>query len=418
MAVFFSRRQFLAGLAVGTTTALDRLLGARALETSKAQQSLQAFLDHLVESEKFPGLSLAVAMSGRLVHTVCSGWADPVARQPVTPRSLFRIASVSKPLTALVTARLIEQGSLRPETPVHAYLQLPNPSDSRWRQITVEHCLLHTGGWDRDKSYDPMFRSRAIAREAGSTTPATPSQIIRHMVGQPLDSNPGSRYAYSNFGYCLLGRIIEKATGLPYGRAVQESILRPLGISSMRLGKTLRDNRAPAEVIYQDARSRKGRSVFKDGEILEEPYGAWFLEAMDAHGGWLASAPDLLRWSMVMDPKARPALLDTETLAKIQARPAFTPADAKVWYGWGWQVRQVNGNKYNLWHTGSLPGTGALLVRRHDGLSWALLANTNANPEGKTVAAIADPALHKAVDQASPLDSLDQFGSLGYTPAG
>jgi len=151
---------------------------------------------------------------------------------------------------------------------------------------------------------------------------------------------------------------------------------------------------------------------------VEEPYGAWFLEAMDAHGGWLASAPDLLRWSMVMDPKARPALLDTETLAKIQARPAFTPADAKVWYGWGWQVRQVNGNKYNLWHTGSLPGTGALLVRRHDGLSWALLANTNANPEGKTVAAIADPALHKAVDQASPLDSLDQFGSLGYTPAG
>lgn len=417
MADFFSRRPLLARLAAGTTALLCRLREARAWETSRAQHSLQSFLDRLVIEEKFPGLSLAVARSGCLAHTVTSGWADPAKRQPVTPRSLFRVASVSKPLTGLVAARLMERGIIRPETPVHAFLDLPAPADQRWRQITVEHCLRHTGGWDRDKTYDPMFRSRAIAREAGSSAPATPAQVIRHMLGRPLDFDPGARYAYSNFGYCLLGRVIEKATGLGYEQAVRQEILQPLGITSMRLGRTLRENQAPGEVVYQDARQRKSPSVFREGEQVDEPYGAWHLEAMDAHGGWLASAPDLLRWSMVMDPKAKPALLKPDTLEKIQARPAITPPTEKVWYGWGWQVRQVDKDKRNLWHTGSLPGTGSILVRRQDGLAWALLANTNANPAGKTVAAVTDAALHKAVDQASPLDDSDRFAAFGYTPA-
>ncbi len=417
MAEIFSRRPLLARLAIGTTTLLSRLRTAGAWETSRAQQSLQSFLDRLVEEEKIPGLSLAVSQSGSLAHTVTSGWADPANRQPVNARSLFRVASLSKPLTGLVTARLIERGAIQPHTQVHSYLELPAPADPRWRQITVQHCLHHTGGWDRDKTYDPMFRSRAIAQQAGTPGPATPTQIIRHMLGQPLDFTPGSRYAYSNFGYCLLGRVIEKATGFRYGQAVDREILQPLGIRSMRLGQTLREQQAPGEVVYHDAKGRKGPSVFPQSGQVDEPYGAWCLEAMDAHGGWLAAAPDLLRWSLVMDPKAKPALLKPETLELIQAPPDITPPTEKVWYGWGWQVRQVGRGKRNLWHTGSLPGTGALLVRRHDGPAWALLANINANPSGKTVASITDPALHRAVDQASPLDETDLFGSFGYTPA-
>ena len=86
--------------------------------------------------------------------------------------------------------------------------------DRRWREVTIHQLLQHTGGWDRDKSFDPMFHNNQICEELKIPSPALQKDIIRYMVRQPLDFNPGERYAYSNFGYCLLGRVIEKVTGM------------------------------------------------------------------------------------------------------------------------------------------------------------------------------------------------------------
>lgn len=416
MADFCSRRTALCRAAA----ALGLFSSARqtpAWDSTHPGKGLQAFVDGLVENEKFPGVSLAVAQAGRLVATAVSGMADPAGRVPVTPRSLFRVASVSKPLTALVIARLIERGKILSGTPVHAYLELPPPKDPRWSRVTVEHCLHHTAGWDRAKSQDPMFRSRTIIQESGGPGPAMPDAIIRYMLGQPLDFEPGTRHAYSNFGYCLLGRVIEKATGLGYEEATRAEILTPLGIGSMRLGRTLKEQQAPGEVAYLDSKKRGGESVFPNGGTVEQPYGAWCLESMDAHGGWIASAADLVRWALILDKASAPALLRPETLAWIKARPPCASAGEKVWYGWGWQVREVAEGRHNLWHTGSLPGTGALLVRRHDDFVWALLVNTDANPSGKSAASLVDPMVHQAVDQASPLPTVDLFQTFGHRPA-
>lgn len=86
-------------------------------------------------------------------------------------------------------------------------------------------CYQHRGGWDRGQSFDAMFQSLRFAREMNVAAPAKPEDIIRSMLTQPLDFNPGERFAYSNFGYCLLGRVIEKTTGQTYEHFVQTSVL-------------------------------------------------------------------------------------------------------------------------------------------------------------------------------------------------
>lgn len=122
--------------------------------------------------------------------------------------------------------------------------------DSRLADITVLHLLKHQGGWG--KGTEPMFLpvSRKAAEELGAPQPSTCETIIRYMMGRPLDYAPGAENVYSNFGYCVLGRIIERVSGMPDEEYVQRTVLGPAGISDMRIGGTRLQERAPREVRY------------------------------------------------------------------------------------------------------------------------------------------------------------------------
>ena len=386
--------------------------------------SFDRMMRDFVAKRKIPGAALAVTRHGRLVYARGFGFADLDAAEPVKPRALFRIASVSKPLTAVTVLHLVDQGKLRLDDKVLDVLG-PGvfggdgpPADPRWARVTVREVLQHRGGWDRGKSFDPMFRSILIAREFKAEPPAGPDLIIRSMLRHKLDFDPGARYAYSNFGYCLLGRLIEKVTGEPYGRAVHETVLRPLGVTprGMRLGRTLPQFRAPGEVHYYDknltARAVVGRPT---GRPVPGPYGAWSLEAMDAHGGWLASAPALVRFASAFDQPARCKVLSVGAIATMFKRPPGpagflldgTPRAA--YYACGWQVRPVRGGGANTWHNGSLDGTSSILVRRSDGLNWAVLFNTRNTPDGEEPAGAIDGLVHKAADAVSRWPDKDLF---------
>jgi hypothetical protein len=108
--------------------------------------------------------------------------------------------------------------------------------DPRWHQVTVRQLLTHTGGWDKKKSGDALFRSPDICRETGLTGPADGPATVRWMLGRRLDFAPGTAYAYCNFGYCLLGRLIEAVTGQSYGAAVKKLVLAPTGADGIALG--------------------------------------------------------------------------------------------------------------------------------------------------------------------------------------
>jgi N-acyl-D-amino-acid deacylase len=416
-----TRRQF---LAAGTFTFIAPTLWLRAAEAASAEGALASF-DHEVEAfmqaREIPGGALAVVKDRKLIYARGYGWADREQRIPVRPETLFRIASLSKPFTAVAVLRLVEGKKLDLEARAFETAHLDSLPEARaasvdqrlWK-ITIRQLLQHTGGWDRDKSGDPMFRWKRIVRELKISGAPNPTAIIRHMLGRRLDFDPGARYAYSNFGYCVLGRVIEAVTGQPYEQFMREHILAPIGIKRMHIGASLQSGEG--ESRYYTADNAQAESVFPQAPgRVPEPYGGFSMEVMDAHGGWVASAVEVARFAAAMDdPKASP-LLKRETMELMYqppAPPAWRKADGRLeaaYYGCGWMVRPVASGGANYWHTGSLPGTHALLVRRWDRLSWVALFNQRSDDKKLPDDAL-DGALHRAAAQVKEWPKEDLFG--------
>jgi N-acyl-D-amino-acid deacylase len=423
-----NRRAFLGTSLLGAA-ALTQSCVSPSTSSRRKKLTLAAAFDPEVEAfmaaRKVPGGALAVVKDRRLVYARGYGWADRDAEIPAKPVSLFRIASISKPITAVAVMKLAEQGRLSLDDRALGLLKLePLPRDNghverRLARITIRQLLQHTGGWDRDKSFDPMFRPVEIAKAVGAPAPAEAAAVIQYMLRQPLDFDPGTRYAYSNFGYCLLGRIIEKITGRPYHTFVREAILSPIGIKKMRLGASLDGQQAEDEVRYYMSTEGTTSSVFpsRTGQV-PWPYGGFHLEAMDAHGGWIASAVDLARFAAALDDPTRSPLLKRQSL-EIMSAPPPPPVSRRSdgslehrYYACGWMVRPFGlKGRASYWHSGSLPGTATLLVRRWDGVSWAVLFNQRSAKDDLPDGAI-DPALHRAADSVAEWPKHDLFAQL------
>ena len=415
-----SRRRAILALAATTPFFIRTATSADA-----PQPPLESF-DHemreFMTTREIPGGALAIVKDRKLIYARGYGRADRDQPAPVTPASLFRIASISKSFTAVAILKLVEQGKLSladracARLTLKPFLAANAKPDERLAQITVRQLLHHTAGWDRDKSYDPMFRAKQIARDLGLAPPASARDVIRHQLGQPLDFDPGTRHAYSNFGYCVLGRLLEEISGETYETFTRRTVLAPAGIRQMRLGKSLLADRAENEVRYHTPDNARAESVFKrDATKVPLPYGGFALEAMDAHGGWLASVVDLARFAAALDESAPHPLLARDAWRTLHVPP---PAPVSrnddgtlkpAYYACGWMVRPVGDTgKANYWHAGSLPGAHSLLVRRWDGLSWAVLFNQRSNDSQKSDSAI-DPALHRAAAAVKDWPSEDLF---------
>jgi len=369
---------------------------------------IQAF----IKEHHVPGISLAVTDKSKVVFARGYGYADIAAKQQVNPDSLFRIASISKPITAVAIMQLVEKGKLSLDDKVLDVLEFGadikaagDKFDKRFREITIRHLLQHRGGWDRDKSFDAMFQSVRFAKQLGVDPPADPTTVIRAMLSQKLDFTPGKRYAYSNFGYCLLGRVIEKVAGQEYESYVQKYVLLPIGIKSMRIGATRLEGRVKHEVRYYHPGN--GTSVFKEDLGQETPwqYGNWNLEAMDSHGAWIASATDLAKFAAALDDPDNCPLLSRKSVELIHQRPPglaghdASGAKKEVFYSLGWINRVGQGGIVNHWHTGSLPGTAAILIRRHDGKNFVALLNSRVSPSASHLGRAIDGLLHLAANE-------------------
>jgi len=368
-----------------------------------------------------PGGVVALVKDEKLVMAEGYGVADTAANTAVDATSLFRIASLSKPITAVAVLKLVEQERLSLDGKAFVVLGdfLPtagNAEDARLQDITIRDLLQHSGGWDLNaRGFDPMFRSREIAAAMGVPTPPDAATIVRYMIRQPLDFTPGTKYVYSNFGYCVLGRIIEKVTGKTYEAYLKEDILSAMGISRMRIGKSLQANRAQGEVAYYDyPGAPMASSVFTGGgESVPWPYGGFCLEAMDAHGGWIASAVDLMRFVTAVDGgTVRPDVLKKATIDLMISRPSLPDwQGTSSFYALGWSVRPTSGDA-NWWHTGKLPGTATIIVRTYNKLAWAALFNSApADSDGFT--SELDNELWRAVNGITSWPTADLF--LNYS---
>jgi N-acyl-D-amino-acid deacylase len=335
-----------------------------------------------------PGGQLAVARGGKLVLNRGYGLADVENKVPVQPDSLIRIASVTKTITAVAVLALVDDGLLRLDDRVFPLLDLepaPNATiDPRLDEITVEQLLVHAGGWDSLTSFDPQYLpwSRMAAATVGQADPPIGEAIIRGMLGVPLDFDPGTKQVYSNFGFNVLGRVIEHASGQPYEEYVRERVLLPAGVTDMRLGRTRREERAPGEVFYYGPLGQAWReSVFWGEGYVPVGYGSYYMEALDAHGGWIASAADLVRFATAVDGQHGQPLLTPETIELMETTPrppsgGTGAGNVATGHGLGWDVKAVDGG-YEWMHAGALEGScSSWLYRGPDGMVLAFIFNS------------------------------------------
>ena len=316
--------------------------------------SLDERIVSIMEAYQIQGAAMAVVRDGRLIVARGYGYADGETR--MQPDHRFRIASVSKPITAAAVLKLIEEGRLdlsdRAVDRFGSLLDGLELADDRFGSITVAHLLYHTAGWDREQVPDPMFNQAQIMETLRLRAPPTAQQILRWLARRSLQFTPGSRFAYHNLTYLVLGRIIEQVTGQSYGDYIQQSIFAPSGIKSAALARSLREDRLPNEVAYF-YQGRRATSIFDPAEQVSVPYGGMggALEPMDSHGGWVMSAPDMARFGASVDGESTFAeLLSAEMRARL-AR------DAGAGYGAGWFL-----NPPTYSHSGGLPGTATMLM--------------------------------------------------------
>ena len=369
-----------------------------------------------------PGGAVAVMRDGKLVYARGFGYADVENKTPVQPDALFRIASVSKPITSAAIMKLVEEGKLELDdrvAPLIAHLT-PAPGatvDPRWEQITIRHLLNHTGGWDRNKpngGFDPIDRPAIAAAAVNAPAPASAETLVRYMKGMPLDFNPGEKHAYSNFGYIILGRVIERVSGISYKEYVRTRVLQPVGATRTQQGRSRLSDALEDEVKYyypgMGVTEPLSPSVFPGEGLVPFNYGGFHLEAGDASGAWISSTVDLLRFLSGVDGRTSiPDILSPALVTAMTTNGAPVCANGACYYAAGWVVRPVQGDA--TWsHGGTLPGTTGMLVRTYHNYSMVGLFNSRsltANLEAELYA-----ALWNALGQVTSVPNHDLFSSF------
>ncbi len=336
---------------------------------------LDKIIEKFMRKWEIRGASFALMKEGQLLYSKGYGYADLESGVLMNTHHILRIASVSKLITAVGIMKLEEDGKLKLSDRVFGKdgildeTDFPHIKDPRARQITVEHLLRHQGGFSVVYG-DPMFCPVDIARKMDVPAPADLHTTIRFVLSRRLGYTPGCGTIYSNIGYGILSKVIEKVSGTDYESYIARNILEPAGCFDMRLGRNLYEERYENEVRYYENSAQPELVQACDGSGLEVPkyYGGNNIEGLSGAGGWVASASELLRFLAVIDGKPGiPDILKPETIARITAYNAHS-----LPIGW------MNTTPRGDWsRTGTLSGTSALLKQQHDGYAWVFITNTS-----------------------------------------
>ena len=268
-----------------------------------------------------------VAQHDQILYARGFGYADRAAKRGAGPDTSFRIGSITKSFTAALILRLEQDGALKVTDTVGALLpDFRGPA----RDVTVHQLLSHTGGVP-SYTADPAVMGR---RDRAMTV----AELLASFADKPLEFPPGSRWAYSNSGYALLGAIIERVTGRSYADAVRDLLLVPAGMTRTVVG---------------DAEGDRDRAIGyqADGDALV-PAAPIDMSIPFAAGAIRSTASDLVRWHRALEGDA---ILGAAARAKLS-----TPVRER--YGYGWMVDQVAGHDV-VWHNGGIDGFNANLWR-------------------------------------------------------
>jgi D-alanyl-D-alanine carboxypeptidase len=345
-----------------TTTTL-RSTTLRSTTTLAPLTGWEATDDHLMRRLIGNGdtaASFAISIDGELVHTVALGVRSLAASDPVEPTDRFRVASISKTISAITMLQLVEDGLVGLDDHVGGLVASSLGIEAvpgGTADITVRQLLTHTSGFAQ---YENLFFGAQVDSCPEAATVG---------FGRGLQSAPGVGFRYSNMNYCVIGLLIEGLTGMSYEHAVYTHLLTPLGISGMRLAPT--HDPGPDEV---DHRSVIGRN---------------YMEVLGGAGAWVATPADLVTIIDSLDltkPGWKP--LEESTLVAMQTS-VNDPLIPDRGYGFG--LILYGGGAYG--HTGTVESTHSMVLDRGDGVSWALTVSGEYPSDTSQLAGIVDDAL-------------------------
>jgi CubicO group peptidase (beta-lactamase class C family) len=338
-----TRRLALLGAACFVGASATALL---AQVTPQQSDLVAALVARFLTLRPAPAVSVAVWDGTGPIWTRAWGKADVENDVPATPRALFRLASISKPFTAVAVLRLVEMGKLRLDAPVQKYL--PKYPKKKW-PITIRQLLCHQSGIRHNRAPD-YDNTRHYA---------SPTASLEIFAKDPLLFEPGTNAFYSTYGYVLLGAIIEAVTGKPYADFVREEVLVPAGIETM----------CPDDVFAIIPHRASGYRLRRDGAL--ENCALVDTSHKTPGGGWLGTAEDPVRLVRAL---MRGKILKEETRTLM-----WTPQRLKngtlTGFGLGWNIADERG-LHVIEHSGGQQGTNTHLVFAPDRhLAVAVLLN-------------------------------------------
>lgn len=354
------------------TVSINSILTNEICGTAEQSEAMDAYIERFMKRWEIKGGSLAVMKDGRLIYSKGYGWADEGKGEKMSPGNIFRVASLSKLITATAIMQLCERKVLSLDDRVFGdggILDCPQFRDIRDRRIkdiTVEQLLRHKAGFTMHKG-DPLFTTREIIIWEKLDTVPDMDRVIQYALSERLGYTPGQGYRYSNLGYLILTKIIEVCSGTEYEEYCQENILHPAGCYDMHLARNLYEDRYPNEVRYYETHDATPVPAFDNsGDSLYRSYGGSNIEGLLGAGGWVASPSEFVRFvaSIDGDPSVPDVISETSvrTMTADRVRPI------------GW-VRAGAGKDWT--RTGTLAGTSAMLTKQADGYIWMFVTNTS-----------------------------------------
>jgi CubicO group peptidase (beta-lactamase class C family) len=325
---------------------------------SRDTKQLDAKIKKVMKDYKLPAVSIGIVKDGKLVCAKGYGYGVKEDKTIASATSLMRLASVSKPITAVAIMKLLEQNKLKLSDKIFGNGSILGSNygskalGCREKAVTMKQLLEHTAGadaWDNNttpKPSDswgaPMFQKKSLSQ--------------KKLIGWVLDDRnpshtPGTRYQYSNYGYCLLGRIIEKKSGKSYESYLQNNILKQCGISQMYIGTNDKKKRKYKEVVYY---ANGG-----DAYSLQ-------MRRMESHGGWIASSVDLMKFMVRVDGQnSKKDILKSSTINTMATKSLVSS------YAKDWSV------------SGGMGGTSTFIKKMDNSVSYVFLTSSSGNDGGQ-----------------------------------
>lgn len=351
------RRRFLtgtAGVAAATAATGARAAPART-EQAAPPSPLSAFLDDQLRGTDFGG-TILVSARGE-VERRAFGPAERAFGTPCADDTAYRIASITKLMTAAVAMRLSEAGRIDLDQPIAAYL--PAYRGEGASRVKVRHLLNHTSGIE---NFDKGLTSYAEAAAKGVPqyqVPQTPETLTDRFASGPLQHEPGTAFDYNNADYVILGRIIEAVEGVPYDQVLKAHVLDPLGM------------RATGVAVQSAITPRLASTYYKDGDLPLANDLPTYGQNWYAAGGLHSTVDDLLAFAR--------GLYDGGLVSAASLTEMLTPGLDEYGFGQWVSTLEAGGATHRFaQRPGRIMGASTLLLRLlDDDVTVVILANTN-----------------------------------------